>query len=47
MKIRKEDLYKSDKFDKIVLSVEDSGIGIPIEEQESLFKLFGKLQSSD
>ena len=32
MPVRKEELYKTEKFDKIVLSVEDNGIGIPIDE---------------
>lgn len=47
MRVQKYELYKSEKYDKIVLSVEDSGIGISVDEQELLFKLFGKLQSSE
>ena len=31
---------------RVVITVQDTGIGIPKKDQESLFKLFGKLTSN-
>ena len=33
-------------FDKVVISVTDTGIGIKMKDQDKLFKLFGTLQNT-
>ena len=45
-KILNEIYYPDVERDKLVVSVIDNGIGIKLEEQQKLFKLFGCLQSS-
>ena len=42
----KKSIYSAELRDKIVISVLDNGIGMTINEQNNLFKMFGCLQST-
>ena len=38
--------YLQDAADKLILTVQDSGVGIKPQDKERLFKLFGCLKST-
>jgi len=39
-------MFKYSQYPKLVLSILDSGVGIKVEDQMKLFKLFGTIQST-